>query len=808
MANTVFSKIKLPNSDQSWYKYGIYPVKGTQTATTGTWTGTIDLPQLYDGLTIAYYLPTTGSGNATLNLTLAGGTTTGAVNVYWNGANRMTTHYPAGSTILLTYWSAGSIKVNGTATTDNRWTHCDYDSNSNTWRNIQLNGTQILGTGTSTGALNFVPGSGVSITNSSGSVTIAHADTSTQASVNNSGRTYIQDITLDDYGHVTGLTSATETVTNTDTKVTSVSNHYAPAEDSSAQLSASASGATAAWSIDVVKGITIKRDAKGHVTGVAVTSGKIPANPNTNTTYTLSSGTNNGTLKLTPSSGSAQDNVKVTGWDNMATKSYVDGLVANATHFCGSFNASNGKINGGSNTLTSVAEKVGDMYTCDTAGTYLSQAYEVGDSIIFKNAVAASTAPVAADIISVEKTVSVTQTLTSGTKIGTVEGVDLYCQTNTDTKVTAVGNHYTPATASGQDKTASASGATAAWSIDVVKGVTLNTDGKGHVTGLSVTSGKIPANPNTDTKVTTTELNPSSTTKYYPNFNSGAGTGGLNFNNGFAYNTKEGTASAVGCGELVLGNLTTKGTAGNKYGSLAIYSESSGYGVIHQADTTSGLTHILPATGGTILNTGTTSFTQTLSSGTKIGTIKINGTNTDLYCQTNTDTKVNVTLGTTTKAYLLATSTTPTSTAQGVTSIADTGVYLGTTAGELVATKISATAGVNVNTANSNVAGGLALYSNDPTAYGVTMRGTAISSGQLGKHGYVQGDWAGYFCFAGASNRGYIFRHAGANVASISGGGNMVLNGSITLGGNSGNTSGCRQVYNSTTETLDFIFVS
>jgi hypothetical protein len=47
------------------------------------------------------------------------------------------------------------------------------------------------------------------------SITIAHADTSSQASVNNSGRTYIQDVTLDEYGHVTGLVSATETVTDT-----------------------------------------------------------------------------------------------------------------------------------------------------------------------------------------------------------------------------------------------------------------------------------------------------------------------------------------------------------------------------------------------------------------------------------------------------------------------------------------------------------------------------------------------------------------------------------------------------------------
>ena len=60
-------------------------------------------------------------------------------------------------------------------------------------------------------------GAGLSGGGTSGTVTLTHADTSSQASVNNSGRTYIQDVTLDTYGHVTGLTSATETVTNTDT---------------------------------------------------------------------------------------------------------------------------------------------------------------------------------------------------------------------------------------------------------------------------------------------------------------------------------------------------------------------------------------------------------------------------------------------------------------------------------------------------------------------------------------------------------------------------------------------------------------
>jgi hypothetical protein len=60
-------------------------------------------------------------------------------------------------------------------------------------------------------------GSGISGGGTSGTVTINHADTSSQASVNNSGRTYIQDITLDTYGHITGITSATETVTDTNT---------------------------------------------------------------------------------------------------------------------------------------------------------------------------------------------------------------------------------------------------------------------------------------------------------------------------------------------------------------------------------------------------------------------------------------------------------------------------------------------------------------------------------------------------------------------------------------------------------------
>ena len=74
----------------------VYYVKGTQTAKTGAWTGNLpEVAELYEGLIIDYWLPFDGSGNATLNLTLKGGVTSGAVNMYYGGTTRLTTHLPA-----------------------------------------------------------------------------------------------------------------------------------------------------------------------------------------------------------------------------------------------------------------------------------------------------------------------------------------------------------------------------------------------------------------------------------------------------------------------------------------------------------------------------------------------------------------------------------------------------------------------------------------------------------------------------------------------------------------------------------------
>ena len=66
---------------------------------------------------------------------------------------------------------------------------------------------------------------------------------------------------------------------------------------------------------------------------------------------------------------------------------------------------------------------------------------------------------------------------------------------------------------------------------------------------------------------------------------------------------------------------------------------------------------------------------------------------------TNTDTQVNVTRNENTKAYLLATTADPTGIAKSTTGVADTGVYLGTDAGQLVAAEFKGKLTGNADTA-------------------------------------------------------------------------------------------------------------
>ena len=85
-------------------------IVGTQTASTGAWTGVTKDTSLYAGKVIIYKLPYASSGNATLNLTFPNGTKSGAKNIYRYSSTRLTTQYAANYYIPLvfngTYWFA------------------------------------------------------------------------------------------------------------------------------------------------------------------------------------------------------------------------------------------------------------------------------------------------------------------------------------------------------------------------------------------------------------------------------------------------------------------------------------------------------------------------------------------------------------------------------------------------------------------------------------------------------------------------------------------------------------------------------
>ena len=114
--NITVGKAVYDSNNKKISEHTVEYIVGTQTASTGAWTGVTKDAALYTGKIILYKLPYAGSGNATLNLTLSGGSTTGAKNIYRYGATALTTQYAANYYIPLIY--------NGTS-----WfAFADYDS--------------------------------------------------------------------------------------------------------------------------------------------------------------------------------------------------------------------------------------------------------------------------------------------------------------------------------------------------------------------------------------------------------------------------------------------------------------------------------------------------------------------------------------------------------------------------------------------------------------------------------------------------------------------------------------------------------
>jgi hypothetical protein len=127
------------------------------------------------------------------------------------------------------------------------------------------NGTMTVAAGTG------MTGGGAFSANQTGAstVTLSHADTSTVANVTASGRKYVTGLTFDGFGHVTGVTTGTETVVNTDTNTTYTAGAGLTLTGTVFSLTdlSTATSLTALTGANVVSDIDV--DAYGRVTALA-----------------------------------------------------------------------------------------------------------------------------------------------------------------------------------------------------------------------------------------------------------------------------------------------------------------------------------------------------------------------------------------------------------------------------------------------------------------------------------------------------------------------------------------------------------
>ena len=81
-------------------------INDTRSAAGAAWTGVTKDAALYDGKTVIFRLAYNSSSNATLNLTLADGSTTGAKAIYFSSTARLGTQFVATNPVMLTYVAA------------------------------------------------------------------------------------------------------------------------------------------------------------------------------------------------------------------------------------------------------------------------------------------------------------------------------------------------------------------------------------------------------------------------------------------------------------------------------------------------------------------------------------------------------------------------------------------------------------------------------------------------------------------------------------------------------------------------------
>ena len=127
---------------------------------------------------------------------------------------------------------------------------------------VNFQSTYTAGSGISESSNEFSVAAGSGLTQDAGG--LSHADTSSASSITASSRTYVTGVTLDTFGHVTALTTGTETVT--DTTYTASGNGLDLAGTVFSHADTSSLASTSNTGRTYIQNVTV--DEFGHLTGV------------------------------------------------------------------------------------------------------------------------------------------------------------------------------------------------------------------------------------------------------------------------------------------------------------------------------------------------------------------------------------------------------------------------------------------------------------------------------------------------------------------------------------------------------------
>lgn len=665
---------------------GVEYIRGTWTAASGTWTGVSKDSALYDGKQIILYMPFGGSGNATLNLTLADGSTTGAKNVYYENTTRFTTHKGQNSQLHLIYHSG--LKLSNGTTYEGWWYMANRDTTDTyklgrSYNSVKAKAAiyryQILLTVDDD---YLVPVN--SVNNSQATtkkLTTEAFDPFGQVYYWSSTATVNADAKLNDWqGSFThwnnGLIDLRYAF-NTGTTLTANKPIYivcTPQTNGKAKLYSSPIAQALPTTAD---GLIYKYIGRAYDTYRIILDQDKPCYMYKNGTarvisgwaeYAGDSATVNGHTvavdvpsgaKFTDTTYSAASQ-SAAGLMSAADKKKLDGIAAGANAY------------------------IHPSYTAKSSGLYKVTVDNMGH-------VSAATAVAKSDITALGIPA---QDTTYSSKAAASGG--------TDVSLVTTGEKYTWNSKTSNTGT-----------------VTSVATGVGLTGGSITTSGTIKAKLRSETALTRdsaaatetanrvypvvpdksgylavnvpwTDTNTHTITGVKGNSESSYRTGNVNLtaaNIGAAAATHyhaagdvtSGTFDAARIPSLAAGKITSGTFDAARIPSLN--ASKIGSGTLAAAR--------LPAmTGATASAAGTQGAVPAPAAGKQAQFLRGDGT-WATPTDTNTDTKVNVTLATTTKAFLLGTSTTPTTSAKGVTALADTGVYLDTTAGRLTATSFA-----------------------------------------------------------------------------------------------------------------------